>query len=503
LSHWLATKQLTWLLPVVILAAGVGAAAVSFFAYAPAKGADAFDYLLHAAYLGGADLPSSLASFQPVYPLLLYGFDHLPGGLYLLIVVQQMLSVLQGVLYFFALRPFSLIVAFLTGLVVALDMQSRVLFNFIATEAPYMFLLALAFYLLMRQIREAPLRWRLAGDIALALTLVALAFTRSVGQPIIFAALLVFLPGTRSWRRTLLIGVTFAFGAWLFLTVYGLVFPRVNLAGENNNQHMIAQPLFRSGLLQAQNGPASQQVLQLQQVCADTQKFTIVLRCMSDQLEGGRPEFVRLLREAYIELLKARPLAYVQGTLNQFIEFLSLTGHQLPADAPTPASVQCQGIEAIVDENYRNYLQNDILLSTAQAINTDALRAAIRDSAYRLCPPLPENTQARSLVDSIGFRYRSLSRPQPLLWYSLLALGILLFPFARRLWPAALSAFLILSAHAALSAVVYNVQPRYTMVTNPFKAILLVLLVYIVGRALAQLIDRWMARRQLVTTTQG
>jgi len=42
---------------------------------------------------------------------------------------------------------------------------------------------------------------------------------------------------------------------------------------------------------------------------------------------------------------------------------------------------------------------------------------------------------------------------------------------------------------------VLNVQPRYIAVANPYKGVLLLVLVYVVGRTAARVIDAWLARR--------
>jgi VIT1/CCC1 family predicted Fe2+/Mn2+ transporter len=72
---------------------------------------------------------------------------------------------------------------------------------------------------------------------------------------------------------------------------------------------------------------------------------------------------------------------------------------------------------------------------------------------------------------------------------------VLLIPWARHhyLLPVLLAGA-ILANHAAISAVVLNVQPRYIAVTNPYKGFLLLALVYIIGLLLVRIADEWLER---------
>ncbi|MBZ0309600.1 MAG: hypothetical protein K8I82_26285, partial [Anaerolineae bacterium] len=76
-----------------------------------------------------------------------------------------------------------------------------------------------------------------------------------------------------------------------------------------------------------------------------------------------------------------------------------------------------------------------------------------------------------------------------------LTLLVLVVPWARRYWLPFLTAMAFLFNHALASAVLNNVQPRYVVVVNPFRAILLVLLVYLVVKAALLLLDGVLARR--------
>ena len=122
------------------------------------------------------------------------------------------------------------------------------------------------------------------------------------------------------------------------------------------------------------------------------------------------------------------------------------------------------------------------LLYGASDATYEKLRPIMYDISSAMCPPWPDNDTVSSAVDQLAVRYKSLARPHPYLWYGALGVLVLLIPWARRryLFPVLLAGA-ILANHAAISAVVLNVQPRYIAVTNPYKGFLLLMLFYIVG----------------------
>jgi hypothetical protein len=77
-----------------------------------------------------------------------------------------------------------------------------------------------------------------------------------------------------------------------------------------------------------------------------------------------------------------------------------------------------------------------------------------------------------------------------------LGLAVLLVPWARRLLPLALVAGAIVANHAAASAVMLNVQPRYIAIVNPYKGVLLLALFYVLGVLALRLADEVLARRR-------
>ena len=141
-------------------------------------------------------------------------------------------------------------------------------------------------------------------------------------------------------------------------------------------------------------------------------------------------------------------------------------------------------------------LKKSMLLYGASDVSYDELRPIIYDISSAMCPPWPSNDTVKTAVDQLALRYKSLARPHPYIWYGALGLLVLLIPWARRLYLfPVLMAGAILANHAAISAVVLNVQPRYIAVTNPYKGFLLLMLVYIIGMFILRLADGWLASR--------
>ncbi|MBI5666666.1 MAG: hypothetical protein HZC41_01550 [Chloroflexi bacterium] len=113
-----------------------------------------------------------------------------------------------------------------------------------------------------------------------------------------------------------------------------------------------------------------------------------------------------------------------------------------------------------------------------------------------MCPPLPHSPAAKNVVDYLMFRYRSLERPQPYLYYGALVLLVIVLPWARRYRMIVWTAGAIMLYHALISAVINNVQPRYVVVTNPFRAVLLATLAVIAARIGLLALDWLLIRRR-------
>jgi hypothetical protein len=167
-----------------------------------------------------------------------------------------------------------------------------------------------------------------------------------------------------------------------------------------------------------------------------------------------------------------------------------LSGQQLGLESGTPSAVQCENVEdkiadLTIDDTFgygwtwawgaRDYIDS----------NFEDFRAHWGRIRGLLCPPLPDSETLRDIVDSLAFRYRSLGRPNPMLWYGTLFLLVSIIPWARKQYlDLVLTASVFLFNHAFISAIIDNVQPRYVVVTNPFRSILLLVLVFIGVRIL-------------------
>jgi hypothetical protein len=251
---------------------------------------------------------------------------------------------------------------------------------------------------------------------------------------------------------------------------------------------MVLSPLFIHNLLSADSGTASAQLVEYRAACADQR-----LTCVMD-LAGGQGAFLRLVNKAYLEMIRTRTLDYVQIILSDFSHFLSMSGQQF-SGTPAPIESQCEDVEARVQRSVTTY-ESSWMLYSANNLSADVLENNIRNVEQQVCPPLFHQPGIQSLVDGIALRYRSLGRPQPLLWYCALVLFVLLIPWARRFWLPLFTAGIMLVNHAAISALLVNVQPRYVVVTNPVRAILLLMLVYVIGSLMLRMVDNWLAARQ-------
>jgi len=254
---------------------------------------------------------------------------------------------------------------------------------------------------------------------------------------------------------------------------------------------MLVRPLTRTGLLEADNGPASAELVALRASCPEGENMN---RCLV-ALVGDWPSVRSLYNRAYREMLRAHPLEFGEQVFDAFTDYLRLPGLQYRGEY-LPSDAQCADIEAKVERDTNGYLEKDWLLYGASDITPETLAPIVRDIATAMCPPWPDSWPVRQAVDYVALRYRSLSRPHPYLWYGALGLAVLLVPWARRLLPLALVAGAIVANHAAASAVMLNVQPRYMAVVNPYKGVLLLVLIYVLGVFALRLADEVLARQR-------
>jgi hypothetical protein len=124
-----------------------------------------------------------------------------------------------------------------------------------------------------------------------------------------------------------------------------------------------------------------------------------------------------------------------------------------------------------------------------------SFREAMQPVAYAMCPPWLDVPSLRPFVNLVMERYRSLGRPTPYLWYGALLVITLFLKPARRYLSIVLAGEVILLNHALITAMVYTVHPRYVVVINPVRALLLSLLLYLVCIVAITLLNRGILRR--------
>lgn len=478
------SRYTVWLL----IGLSVLRAVIFLIAYPPAHGADSADYFLYAAQFEGLDAPVVFQLIYPLYPLLIYLTHYVLGSVYVLIGAQIVLSVFQGPLFYWGFKPYSPAVGFLVALIVIGDAQTGILYNFTSTEPIYMFVLSLAFCLFLRQTRNSSEWWFQTGDLLLGLTLALALLARPVGRYLIVPFAILFFLGTLQWRRTGVLVASFAVALVLATGFNQLVFDRLELTG--GGTFMLSRPLMRSGLLEADNGPVSAQVVELRAACPEGEGLN---RCLVQEL-GDWPTVRRLYEDAYQEMLQSHPREFAEKVIGEFHDFMRLPGLQYRG-AVTPSDVQCADIDTKVARDTASYLEKDWILYGASDLTAETLSPIMHDIATAMCPAWSDNDTVRQRVDQVAVRYRSLSRPYWYVWYALLGMLLLLIPWARHRWliPVLLAGGILVN-HAAASALTLNVQPRYIAVMNPYKGILLIVLLYILVMLVVRMADAALTR---------
>ena len=468
---------------IALLLLGVLRTGLVLLAYAPADGADAMDYYSYAAYMNGADLPSIVASYSPLYPMFIYFNYYILGSFSLLIIWQLLMSSVMGLLYYIGLRPYNALLAVLISLMVIADMETAPMFNLLATEPLYIFLLACLYCVTLlqhRQIAKNTLRIR---DVLSGIVLVLLKETRTVGRYLYLPVIVLFAIATRSWKRTVLLGLSFFVTSAVFSLSTQVA--AVEQTGSYNDS-MLLRPLLNGQLLNAEAGSSSAALAEWVDTCR-TNGYGRIFTCLEVELDSTEAA-QNLIYTAYAETLADDPLIVYKTLFQQFTYFLRLPGKQLTANE-TPAVAQCANIPDRIQSRveHTTRIKWAHIVVTPQQIET--YESVVSEYFHQMCPPTYTNQTIRTLVDMVATRYRSLSRPNPYLWYGLLVLAVLGIRWARHLWLPVFLAGGLLAYHAAISAAVYNVQPRYTVITNPFKGILAVTLIFLGGYLLLKLVD--------------
>lgn len=470
---WIKTSR--YIVPFLFLL-GVLRSAFLLLAYAPADGADGMKYYLYSAYISGISLHPLVSELSPLYPYFIYIHRYVLGNFDTILITQFLMSASLGVIYFLALKRYHTILALIISLVIIGDIQTGLSFNFTATEPLYIFLLATTFALSMQMQRDDSLRRGIVVAGLAGCTVALLTQTRTVATLIIVPIFILAAIHTRSWQQIL--SMLTAFGATLLLFIGLLASNGVEQDG-SVNQIMIFNFLNRAGAFQTDVSDQSSGMSELQEivsVCGDTtSSSTTLLNCMQEEL-GGSGNVNSVLQQAYLETATEQFSSFMSLMYENVTSFLKMSGHQLFEPERTPAQAQCEDVVARHERTMEFFatIWAGIELSDTEF---EALESTTWDFTQQMCPPSKTISEFQRLAWYISFRYRSISRPNPYLWYGLLILLIFIVPRMRKLWYPIFMAGGLLVYHAVISAVALNVQPRYVSVTNPFKIILVVSLI--------------------------
>lgn len=473
----------------IIFTLGVVRSAFSFLAYAPADGADASDYYLYAAYIADVDLPSIVASVKPLYPLFI-AFNHFFLGNFSIIHLWHFIfSSLIALLIFIALKRYNVYLALLAAVIILGDMQLSFVFNHVATEPLYVILIVSIYSLVMRSHSDSrrPLRWQ---DILLVILLVLIFQTRTVARLLWLPIFFVFALQVRDWKRILLVAASFVI--LFFASQFALeAFNKQMLV--NENEKMFIAPIVELDLVGETDGEANQQVATFLDECQAEGANVGIMRCLREQTENTN-EMNALLQDAYVETWLNNTSILLQSTLSNYRLYLRLTGLQHIGN-PTPADVQCEDVEARIDRNFRFYNEvewRSIDITESQSQNA---REQLTTFSYLMCPPTPTNDSLQRIFDWIAIRYHRIAPNYPITVYGMLLLAVTLIPWLRRYWIPTVTAFGIVTYHGLISAVLSNVQSRYVVIMNPFRAVLLAVMFFLAVYFVINLVDKIMVYR--------
>lgn len=490
--------QKRWI-PWVLFALALARNVVLLMAYPPAHGADSLVYFVYAERFLGFNVPTIADLAPPLYSLLILLTYKVLGSIYWLIALQFVLSAVLPPLGYFIGRRYQPILGLMMGLVILGDVQVAVVYNFTSTEPLYIFLLLLMYwgYLRLADLTLTLKQGRLAFFVGMLLQLLVL--TRAISRYLILPLEIIFIVITRRYRLAVIMFSGFLAATALYILLTLLVFGRIE-GFTTSNLNMMTIFLVKPEWVESENGINSATYLAGIADCPyhGYGKMT----CLRERLDSWE-QIQAVLGGTFAEMVRRHPLEYLSSIWDQMNGFLSLSGQQFGLDAQTPNEIQCREAANLnvqppeIGETHWSMMLPDF---TPESV-TSALR--LQDQILNVfCPsPIQSNETARELVDTIAERYRSLGRPLPLLWYGSLFVLVLVLPFARKYQLLVLSGLAILFNHAILSALVLSVQPRYVAVINPIRAILLLVLLFIVVEGVFRLSAKFFTRGTAGTIT--
>ncbi len=491
--------------PWLLLAIGMGRNVLLLLAYPPAHASDSHLFFLYAERLAGYDAALMDKYTYPLYPFLILVTVKWLGSVYWLIAVQFVMSALLAPIYYFTLKPYSRTLALAVGLVILVDFQSGVTFNFTGAEPLYMFLMGLSFLVLLRQISpQADKHWTWR-DSSTGMLLVLLWLTRTIGRYLIIPYAIVYLLYTRSIKRTLTMIAGFGGALVIYMLLSTLALGQV--AGLNATDYSFERVMrHHADWVQPENGENTRIWLEATADCPSENQFQQVY-CLYQRVgtwEGAES----IIQGTAFETVRPHLGEYLWEVWNNFLYFLGADANMFTHDGVTPSEAQC-----ITAEQRIGYITTEYVTTTfVERLNghilhlegaeleaaVDEYRGMMSGIIRAMCPPLPDSPQIRQIVDWVLVRNRSFGRPNPQVWYGAVLLLSLVIPWARRYLPVVLIVGVTMSM-LAISPAMLSVQTnlRYIIVINALRITLLGILVWIVCPLAIYALDWFMARRSL------
>ncbi|MCL4876055.1 MAG: glycosyltransferase family 39 protein [Anaerolineae bacterium] len=413
----------------------------------PSYGPDGGSYMR---YIDAFENPDSeedrwfIRGTTPIYPMFAYAFFQV-GGAYFVVLVQILLGALVPAALFLALHSLNQRAALLTGILTALDPQTGLFFELVATEGLYIALLGLGTAAFFWSVQHKPTLWVIGG---VGLLLGVGSFTRPVGSLLIVPYMFFFLLITRSIKRTtcLVVGYIAVYVALSLFNLWRFEF----FAPGNSSGFYLATRLFAVGdLYSPENGAKSEHLFQLAQACDieltdqrdESLKVTQDLRLCLIYTHGlSQVEISDLYQQVYSEAVRAKPMIFLKTMLTQVKDFL-------------------WGLSAPYDQDYLEGLSTNCDAEPASKNRWEAQEI--------FCPSPPRLLEFATPVlywTMLGFSLVTLSfffLPVFFLWRHSP-------PMIRWLYLYCLSLY---AYHAVVTAAAGSILPRYITVTNVYLLI--------------------------------
>ncbi len=455
----LSTRRIVGLL--VLLA--LGKSLLLALIITPSYGPDGGSYMR---YIDALENPESeeerwfIRGTTPIYPLFAYAFFSI-GGAYLITVVQMVLGALVPAALYVVLSPLDKRAALITGILTALDPQTGLFFELVATEGLYIALLGLgtaAFWYAVQR----PLWW--GWLVGLGILLGAGSLTRPVGAFLLIPYVFFFLLITRSVKRSVLVAAGYI-AVYVGLSLFNL-WQFDFFAPSNSSGFYLATRLFAvGGLYSPENGTESARLNRLALDCDlaltdgrdESLQVTQDLRLCLIYTHGmGQEEMSVLYQNVYSEATRAQPLLFFKSMLLQVKDFV-------------------WGLSAPYDEDYLEGLPTDCDSEPALDNRWEAQEI--------FCPAPP-----RPLEFAVPAAYWGM------LGYSVFTRAIFFIP-ALLLIPRSppmirwlyLYCMGLYTYHAVVTAAAGSILPRYITVTNGYLFI-------VVGFVSVALYENWQRR---------